>query len=407
MAFGKTKTPLPVWQWGSLNLVDESEPNRRASKQQRVQQQVQIQIPNHALKLLRAGKKSTSFPFVPIDNSTSKIECRPVKAAFINHTGGPENIIYGDLPDPAPAANQCLIKVAAVDVNPVDLYIRSGAIANEMTFPYILGRDLAGKVTATGASVTRFKEGDRVWAIGQGWDGRQGTFSELAAVDENWLSPIPGNVTDEDVAAISLVGVTAHVGLFTKAHLKAGETLFINGGTGGVGSSVVQMARIVGARVITTAGSHAKVAKAKELGADLVINYKTDNVPEAIKRFAPNGVNVWWETLREPDFDKAISLLSTHGRMIIMAGRDARPPFPVGPFYAKSCSLFGFVILDAAAEDLQTAANDINEWMSTGKLKAQIDRVLPLSQAAEAHRLQDESTIKKTGALTGKIVLKP
>ena len=118
---------------------------------------------------------------------------------------------------------------------------------------------------------------------------------------------------------------------------------------------------------VTTAGSHAKVAKAKELGADLVINYKTDNVPEAIKRFAPNGVNVWWETLREPDFDKAISLLSTHGRMIIMAGRDARPPFPVGPFYAKSCSLFGFVILDAAAEDLQTAANDINEWMSTGK----------------------------------------
>jgi NADPH2:quinone reductase len=347
------------------------------------------------------------LPIVPIDIYPEKIEFRAVKAAFISQTGGPENIIYGDLPDPAPAANQCLIKVTAVDVNPVDLYIPSGTVTNRISFPYILGRDLAGKVTAAGANVKRFKEGDRVWAIGQGWDGRQGTFSELAGVDEDWLSPIPGNVTDEDIAAISLVGITAHVGLFTKAHLKAGETLFINGGTGGVGSSVVQIARIVGARIITTAGSDAKVAKAKELGADLVINYKTENVAEAIKKFAPNGVNVWWETLREPDFDKAISLLSTHGRMIVMAGRDARPPFPVGPFYAKNCSLFGFVILNTAAEDLQTAANDINEWMSTGKLKAQIDRVLPLSQAAEAHRLQDESTIKKTGALTGKIVLKP
>jgi NADPH:quinone reductase len=330
-----------------------------------------------------------------------------VKAAFINQTGGPENIFYGDLPDPKPAANQCLIKVAAVDVNPVDLYVRSGAVPTNLNFPYVLGRDLAGKVVETGADVTRFKEGDRVWAIGQGWDGRQGTFSELAAIDEAWLNPIPGNVTDEDIAAISLVGMTAHIGLFTKAHLKAGETLFINGGTGGVGSSVVQMARIIGAHVITTAGSDAKVAKAKELGADFVLNYKTENVPEAIKKFAPGGVNVWWETLREPDFDKAIPLLSMHGRMIVMAGRDARPPFPVGPFYSKNCSLFGFVILSSADDDLQTAANDINEWMSTGKLKAQIDRVLPLSQAAEAHRLQDESTIKKTGTLAGKIVLKP
>lgn len=330
-----------------------------------------------------------------------------MKAAFINQIGGPENIIYDDLPDPQPAANQCLIKVTAVDVNPVDLYIRSGAVQTRMNFPYILGRDLAGKVIATGANIKRFKEGDRVWAIGQGWEGRQGTFSELAAVDEDWLSPIPGNVTDEDIAAISLVGITAHVGLFTKAQLKAGETLFVNGGSGGVGSSVVQMARIVGARVITTAGSDAKVAKAKELGADCVVNYKTENVPEAIKKFAPDGVNVWWETLRDPDFDKAISLLTTYGRMIVMAGRDARPPFPVGPFYAKNCSLFGFVILNTSADDLQTAANDINEWMSAGKLKAQIDRVLPLSQAAEAHRLQDESTIKKTSALSGKVVLKP
>jgi NADPH2:quinone reductase len=229
----------------------------------------------------------------------------------------------------------------------------------------------------------------------------------LAAVDEDWLSPIPGNVTDEDMAAISLVGVTAYVGLVNKANLKASEILFVNGGTGGVGSSVVQMAKIMGARVITTAGSDEKVAKALELGADLAINYKTGKVIEEIRKFAPNGVNVWWETLREPDFDKAISLLTVHGRMIVMAGRDARPPFPVGPFYSRSCSLFGFVILDSAPEELRAAAAHINQWTSAGKLKPQIDRVMPLSQAAEAHRLQEESTIKKTRALAGKIVLKP
>jgi NADPH2:quinone reductase len=128
------------------------------------------------------------------------------------------------------------------------------------------------------------------------------------------------------------VGVTAHVGLVTKAKLKAGEVLFVNGGTGGVGSSVVQMAKILGARVITTVGSEEKAAKARELGADVVINYKTEEVAAAVKKSVPDGVNVWWETLREPDFEKTFSLLALHGRMIVMAGRDARPVFPVGPF---------------------------------------------------------------------------
>ena len=330
-----------------------------------------------------------------------------MKAAYINETGGPEKIVYGDLPEPKPAANQCLVKVAAVDVNPVDIYIRSGAVPAKLTFPYVLGRDLAGKVVATGAAAQRFKIGDRVWATGQGWAGRQGTFAELAAVDEEWLNQIPGNVTDEDIVAISLVGTTAHVGLVRKAHLQAEEILFVNGGTGGVGSSVVQMAKILGARVITTVGSDEKAARARELGADVVINYKTENVAEAVKKSAPNGVNVWWETLREPDFDKTFSLLATHGRMIVMAGRDARPVFPVGPFYSKNTSLFGFMILNEAGEDLRAAAEDINHWASAGELKAQIDRVMPLSQTADAHRLQEESTVRKTGALAGKIILKP
>jgi NADPH:quinone reductase len=330
-----------------------------------------------------------------------------MKAAYITQTGTPEVITYGDLPTPKPTRRQCLIKVAAVDVNPIDVYVRSGAIPAKLSFPFILGRDLAGTVVEAGAGVKDFKAGDRVWATSQGSDGRPGTFAEFAAVDHRWLHPIPEGVSDEDIVALSLVGVTAQLGLARNANLKAGEILFINGGAGGVGSCVVQMAKIIGARVIATAGSDEKVAACRDLGADLAINYKTQDVAAAIRGFAPDGVNVWWETLREPDFDQAVSLLSMRGRMVLMAGREARPPFPVGPFYVKDCSLHGFAMFNATSREQRAAANALNRWVAEGKLRARIDRVLPLTQAAEAHRLQEESTIHKTGALSGKVVLKP
>jgi NADPH:quinone reductase len=330
-----------------------------------------------------------------------------MKAAYITQTGPPEGIVYGDLPAPKPGPAQCLVKVAAVDVNPIDTYIRSGIIPAKLTFPFIPGCDLAGAVVEAGPEVKRFKAGDRVWASHQGLAGRQGTFAELAAVDEAWLHPIPAGVKDEDVAAVALVGLTAHLGLVRDAKLKPGEILFVNGGTGGVGSCVVQMAKLLGARVITTAGSDEKVRRARELGADLAIQYRTQDVVAAVKAFAPDGVNVWWETLREPDFERTIPLLAKRGRMIVMAGREARPVFPVGPFYVKDCSLHGFAMFNASTEEIRASAEAINGWLAAGKLKAQIDRVLPLSQAALAHRLQEDSTLRQSGAVTGKIVLKP
>lgn len=330
-----------------------------------------------------------------------------MKAAYITRTGPPECIHYDDLPAPVPAPGQCLVKVGAVDVNPVDCYVRSGAIPGPASFPQILGRDLAGTVVEAGPEVKRFKTGDRVWATNLGFAGRPGTFSELAAVDECWLHPIPPGVTDETIAAISLVGVTAWLGLMNHAKLKPGETLFVNGGTGGVGSCVVQMAKIIGAKVITTAGSDQKVETARKLGADLAINYRSRIVQDAVKEFAPNGVDVWWETLREPNFERTIPLLALRGRMVVMAGRNAKPAFPVGPFYVKDCSLLGFAMFNTSAQGIQAAAEPINAWLASGKMKAQIDRVIPLSETAHAHRLQEDSTIRKKGLLTGKIVLKP
>ncbi len=330
-----------------------------------------------------------------------------MKAAYINQTGPAESIVYGDLPKPQAKSSQVLVKVGAVAVNPVDTYIRSGTIQMPLPFPFIVGCDLAGTVEAIGPEVQRFKPGDRVWGSNQGLIGRQGTFAEYAAVEECLLYPTPAKVSDEQAAATALVGITAHLGLVRDAKLQPGETLFVNGGTGGVGSMVVQMAKAIGAQVITTAGTEEKVKRCRELGADHAINYKTQDVAAEVKRIASGGVNVFWETLREPNFDQAVAMLAPRGRMILMAGRDARPPFPVGPFYVKGCSLHGFVMFLATPDEQQACAADINRWLVEGKIKPNIYRIMPLSETAAAHSLQEESTVGKSGALAGKLVLKP
>lgn len=330
-----------------------------------------------------------------------------MKAAYIEQTGPSENIIFGDLPTPEPQAGQVLVKVGAVSVNPVDTYIRNGANYWELPKPFIIGCDLAGVVEAVGPQAHRYQVGDRVWGTNQGLLGRQGTFAEYCVVDEHWLYKTPDGVSDKTVAASALVGVTAHLGLFREARLREGESIFVHGGTGGVGAMVVQMAKAAGARVIATGGSDEKVAACRELGADAAVNYKSEDVDAAVREFAPEGVNVFWETLREPDFDRIVSFLAERGRIVLMAGREARPEFPVGPFYVKGCSLHGFVMFKAAPEELQACADDMNRWFSEGKLQAQIGKELPLSAAAEAHRLQEQNTLAKSGTLAGKIVLVP
>jgi len=330
-----------------------------------------------------------------------------MKAAYIQRVGPPESILFNDLPTPEPTGSQVLVRVAAVAVNPIDTYIRSGAVKMELPLPFVVGCDLAGTVERCGPDVQRLKPGMRAWGSNQGLMGRQGTFAEYAAVDEAWLYPTPDGVSDQQAAAGALVGITAHLGLVRCAKLAAGETLFVNGGSGGVGSAVVQMAKAIGARVITTAGSDEKVAICRSLGADLAINYRTGDVDAEIRHFAPHGVNVWWETLREPNFERSISLLAPRGRMIVMAGREARPVFPVGPFYVKDCSLFGFAMFNATPDEQRASSVDINRWLAAGQFKPRIDRVLPLAQAAEAHRLQEENTLQKAGTLAGKIVLVP
>ena len=322
-----------------------------------------------------------------------------MKAAFITETGSPDVIQFGDVDDPKLQSNQLLIRNHAVSVNPIDTYVRAGIVAFDLPLPFQPGCDAAGVVEAVGADVANFSVGDRVWCTNQGLLGRQGTFAERIAVDSDWCFPLPDNVDFVTGAANALVGVTAHLGLFRCAKLDAGGTVFVIGGTGGVGSMVLQMAKAVGASVITTAGTAAKCEKAKQLGADHVINYNECSITDTVKQLAPKGVHLYWETRRMPDFDQAVELLAPRGRMVVMAGRDSRPEFPVGPFYVKECSLHGFVMFKATPLEMRRCADEMNRWMSSGKLRANVAHTLPLSAAAEAHRLQESDDVG------GKIVL--
>jgi NADPH2:quinone reductase len=329
-----------------------------------------------------------------------------MKAAYLDKQGAPDVIHYGDRPTPQPGAGEVLVRVKAAALNPIDTYLRAGSIPMPIPLPYITGTDLAGAIEAVGPGAKRFKRGDRVWGSNQGLLGRQGTCAEFAAVAEDWLYPTPPSVPDADAAAVALVGITAHIGLFRCADLQAGETVFVNGGTGGVGAMVVQMAKAVGAKVITTVGSEDKVAVCQGWGADVVLNYKTDNVDGKMKEFTRDaGVNVWYETQREPDFLRAVPLLAKRGRMVIMAGRQAQPVFPSGAFYTKDCSLFGFAMFNATPAEQRRCADDMNQWLASGKLRALVGKTFPLTETAAAHRLLEENTLRRAGTLMGKVVV--
>jgi len=330
-----------------------------------------------------------------------------MKAAYITQTGGPDAICVGSLPDPVLGPRDVLVRIGAAAVNPIDTYVRAGTVAMPLSFPFVVGCDLAGEVVAVGDEVDVLRPGMRVWGSNQGLLGRQGTCAELAAVDERWLYRTPDSVSDRDAAATALVAITAHLGLVDHGMLAPGETIFVNGGSGGVGSAVVQIAKILGARVIASVGSAAKGDRVRGLGADVVLDYHRSDLVDAVRAAAAEGVHVYWETLREPAFDQAVAMLGEGGRMVIMAGRDARPAFPVGPFYVKGCRLLGFVMFKATAQRQAAAAADINRWMATGRLKPLIDRVLPLDRVAEAHAVQESATIQKSGSLSGKIVIEP
>lgn len=323
-----------------------------------------------------------------------------MKAAYIKETGTPEKIIVGELPMPKLKPEQVLVKVTAVAVDPIDTYIRAGTYKIDLPFPFIIGRDMVGTVTEVGANVNGFHPGSLVWCNNQGYAGRQGTFAEYVAIDEDLLYSIPEKVDALNVVASVHSALTSVVGLIGKAKLAKGETLFINGGSGNVGQCAIQLAKHLGAKVAVTAGSTEKVEWCRQSGADFVINYKTENVAEQLSKYAPDGVDVYWELTQRPDLQAAVSLVARRGRILLSSGMQHTSEMTIGAFYTHNLTMYGFTITELNVSELQHYAAQLNQLFQQNVFQSRISKTMKLDEAAEAHRLIESGTIE------GKIVLR-
>lgn len=332
-----------------------------------------------------------------------------MNAAYMMRTGGADVVRYGKLPRPVPAAGQVLIKVGAAAVNPIDVEIRSGRLPMPLPFPYVIGSDVAGKVVTCGIGVRRFAEGDRVWGSNQGLFGRQGTFAEYVAIDERWLYPTPMQQSDAEAAAGAMVGITGCLGLFNAAGLRPSEIVFVHGGAGGIGSSVIQQAKAAHARVITTAGNPAKQAYCREMQADLVLDYRSPNLYDQIREFAEpfGGIDVWIETQREPMLERTIGVMALGGRIVVIAGHGAKPEVPLKELQDANISLLG-VSMHTTLPDLQRqCAMALNARYTHGSWRPRVGMTFSLSQAAAALQMQETNTRTPGGTIPGKIIVVP
>lgn len=290
-------------------------------------------------------------------------------AAYIEHLGPADAIRYGELPVPRVGPCQVLVRVEAAVVDPVDLLIRSGAYRTALTFPFIIGRDLAGTVARVGAMVTRFAPGERVWCNSLGYAGRPGSFAAYASVDQDRLYSLPKDVDPIEAVAILHPAATAFTGLVHHVGgLHPGQTILVGGGAGNVGSSLVQLARAMGAQVIATAHGTDDESWCRRWGAKAVFDYRDLQLEARIRQVAPAGVDVVWNTSGHYDLGMAVNVLVRDGCLVFMAGTVEPPVFPVGPFYTKNARAVGFAISNAT-------------------VAAHIRKVLPFAQAAEAQQL--------------------
>jgi NADPH:quinone reductase-like Zn-dependent oxidoreductase len=318
-----------------------------------------------------------------------------VRAAFITEPGPAEAITVGQLPDPVPGPGEVLVAVRVVVVNPVDTFVRSGQYATPVPFPFVIGRDLAGEVVACGAAAHRFAPGDLVWCNSLGHEGRPGSFAELAAVPEDRLYRLPEGVSPELAVAVAHPAATAYLGWFRHAGLRPGQTVFVGGGAGNVGRAAVAMARAAGARVLASARP-ADFGRCRAAGADEVADYADPGLAGVLRGQAPGGVDVFWDTSGRQELSLAAEVIRPGGQILVTAGHagGGLAPVPLWALYTRDVRIDGFVISRAAAADLASAAELINQLTARDLLTADIDEVLPLEQAAQAHARMEARQVR-------------
>ncbi len=314
-----------------------------------------------------------------------------MNAAYITAFGPPEAIVYGPRPRPDPGPGEVLVRVAACSVNHVDTFLRSGAVRAGVAFPQIVGRDLVGVVVGTGAGVTGFAAGQRVWCNSAGYGGRQGAAAEYVPVPADRLYPLPAEA--DEVAAVALVhpAATAYLGLVVQAGVRPGETVLIRGLGGAVGSAAVQMAVDLGARVIGVDRA-ANLDWGSECGAAEVVDGLD---PARLWTLAPEGVDVYWNTTtRHDDLATVCPLLAVGARILVSAGLGAEVAVPLGALYVNDASIRGFAITNATGAVLADAAVAIDRLLASGVLRCRGIERMPLAEAARAHRWQQDGVVR-------------
>lgn len=320
-------------------------------------------------------------------------------AAYVPAPGPVETIRVGELPVPPLGADEVLVTVETVAVNPVDTLVRSGAYATTVPRPFILGRDLAGTVLEPGGAVTTFRPGDRVWCNSMGHDGRQGSFSQYVSVPATRLYHLPAHVDPRLAVAVAHPAATAYLAWFVHARLRPGETVLVGGGAGNLGIAATQLAVRAGARVLVTARAEDH-DRCRAAGADAVLDYRDPDLATAVLAHAPDGVDVVWDTSGRQDVGVSAAVAAAGGRIVITSAPE-RTVVPLRRLYTRDVSVLGLVISRARSGDLAAAAAVINQMLTENRLSARIVAELPLQAAAHAHR-QLES-----GDLSGRLLLHP
>jgi NADPH:quinone reductase len=320
-------------------------------------------------------------------------------AIQVKEFGGPEQLVYTDVPRPEPKAGEICVKVEAAGVNFIDVYQRTGAYS--MALPFIPGQEAGGTVAAVGPDVAEVREGDRV-----AFANVIGTYADYVVIPAAKAVPVLDGVDIQAAAAVMLQGMTAHYLSHSTYPIREGDQVLVHAAAGGVGQLLCQMAKRRGAFVIGTTGTEEKAAIAREAGADEVILYtEQDFVAETRRITGGKGVHAVFDSVGKETFDGGLDILRPRGYMVLFGqSSGAVPPLNPQVLNAKG-SLFltrptlGHHVQDR--EELLQRAGDLFHWITGGELAVRIDRTFPLAEAAEAHRvLQARET-------SGKVLLLP
>jgi NADPH:quinone reductase len=322
-----------------------------------------------------------------------------MKAIRVHTFGGPEVLQYEDIPEPAPKSGEAVIKIDAAGVNFIDTYHRTGLY--KISLPVTLGQEAAGTVSAVASGVDDVKVGDRV-----AYTGVFGSYAESNAVPVDRLVALPAGVKTKQGAAVMLQGMTAHYLATSTYPLKAGETCLVHAGAGGVGLLLTQIAKLRGARVISTVSTDEKAVLSRDAGADDVVIYTRQDFEAEVKRITDGkGVQVVYDSVGQSTFAKSLNCLAVRGMMVLFGQSSGVVP-PVDPqVLAQKGSLFltrpTLVHYAARREELLQRSRDLFEWIADGKLRIRMEYEFPLNKAAEAHRALEGRTT------TGKVLLVP